>query len=201
MLRLAAILAMTAGVLGWFGYLRLVGKGPFVPPAARHLRAMKDRLTAPDSLTAVDFAWMTALPRLQTPAEYAPLERRAVSLEAYVETFFRQSDGDFHLELVAHDPGNHPQHPRHVSAEITPQWHRGSSGWRYERLAAALRPIKDQGGPWDTAPRRVRLSGWLLYDYEYEDLPPRRLTNWEIHPVTRIEVWDDSLVAYREFPR
>jgi hypothetical protein len=59
----------------------------------------------------------------------------------------------------------------------------------------------------------VRISGWLLYDFEY-DAPYRtqrhalisgarstRLTGWEIHPVTRIEVWDDSTRDFVEIPR
>ncbi len=205
MLRLAAALALIAGALGWLGYLQVVGKGPFVPPAARHLRAMKDRVRAPDSVAAVDFSWMAALPRHRIPAEYAALEDRGVSLEGYVASLFRSSDGDFHLEVVSQDPGADGKLPRHISAEITPQWHRGSSGWRYERLAAAFRPIGGGGGRWEHPPRRVRLSGWLLYDYEYENVSARvqhpRLTNWEVHPVTRIEVRDDSLGAYVEIPR
>jgi hypothetical protein len=71
----------------------------------------------------------------------------------------------------------------------------------------------------------VRLSGWLLYDFQYDGVhrsadplrwmwnrfglkrPYRpdgpvsiwpRLSGWEIHPVTRIEVWDDARGGYGE---
>src|SRR5439155_220320 len=80
-------------------------------------------------------------------------------------------------------------------AEITPQWHRDSGTWRYERLVDVLRPIYGGVTTWDRGPRRVRLGGWLTYDFEYEGsrpvapFPPH-LSFWEIHPVTRIEVWD-----------
>ncbi len=40
---------------------------------------------------------------------------------------------------------------------------------------------------------RIRLVGWLLFDQDHpEQLLVHRGTLWEIHPVTRIEVWDGS---------
>jgi hypothetical protein len=72
--------------------------------------------------------------------------------------------------------------------------------WSYEGLVAAFHPNHGGASPWDSGPRRVRLSGWLLYDFQY-DTPPSpwslqyqapRVSGWEIHPVTRIELWDDA---------
>ena len=63
--------------------------------------------------------------------------------------------------------------------------------------------------PWPGGPRRVRLSGWLLYDFQYDrpatpwsrQYSAPRLSGWEIHPVTRIEVWDDARGEWVEVPR
>lgn len=59
--------------------------------------------------------------------------------------------------------------------------------------------------------RRARLTGWLLDDFwnDPDRFPwsiwphgaARRLSGWEIHPVTRIELWDDSLRRYVELAR
>ena len=61
----------------------------------------------------------------------------------------------------------------------------------------------------------MRLSGWLLYDFQH-DAPygsevvdrlgggtriTRRLSGWEIHPVTRIEVYDEARDAWEDVPR
>jgi hypothetical protein len=45
-----------------------------------------------------------------------------------------------------------------------------------------------------------------MYDAPYEGAPPppgmpHHLTSWEIHPVTRVEVWSDSLGRYEGIPR
>ena len=167
---------------------------------------MKDRATAPASFEPITLAAMGELPRSRPVAEYAPLERRGVVAEGYVQRMNRSSDGDIHLDFApvteGPDGGLHP----YLSAEITPHWHRGSQRWRYERLAEVFRPIEGGTTRWDRAPRRVRLSGWLMYDYPYEGAPqsprwPRHIAVWEIHPVTRIEYWSDSRGTFVEYPR
>ena len=67
-----------------------------------------------------------------------------------------------------------------------------------------LRPVL--GGPtaWPGGTRRVRVSGWLMYDWQHdkpfeahrEGRTAPRLTGWEIHPVTRIEAWNDTLERF-----
>ena len=83
------------------------------------------------------------------------------------------------------------------------------AGWAYDSLLVAFRP--NRGGParWDAGPRRVRVSGWLLYDHQYDPPVSRwtlehgatRRTGWEIHPVTGIELWDDAGGDWRELSR
>ena len=39
----------------------------------------------------------------------------------------------------------------------------------------------------------VRISGWLLFDPQHANhLRKYRSTLWEIHPITKIEVWDND---------
>ncbi len=209
MLRIAAALALLLGAAGLLGYLHVLGKGPWVSPEARHLRAMKDRVAPPDSVDPFTLDDFAALPHGRPLAEVAPLERRGVAIEGYVQNLIHATDDDLHLEIAPV-----PRTPRspdtlYVSAEITPGVRRGSRRWTFPALLEAFRPIHGGVTAWEPGTRRVRVSGWLLYDYQY-DLPPHaaavddvapRLTGWEIHPVTRIELWSDSLERFVEYPR
>jgi hypothetical protein len=211
--RLLATLALLLGGGLFLGYLWYANEGPFVSAAGRHLRQLKGRTTAPSSVTPYTFADFAALPHVPPLAEVAALERRGVSLEGYSRWMITSVDGDYHLDMTPVPWPSTPEESSPVTAEITPEWHRHSSHWRWERLAAEFRPHVWGAPPWPKAPRRVRVSGWLLYDFEYDapyghprrplvpDPQSRRLTGWEIHPVTRIELWDDSLHRFVEYPR
>jgi hypothetical protein len=205
-LRLAALLAVALGVVALLFFLQLVGKAPWSPPEMRHLRALKDRTAAPDSLVPFSAADFAALPRRRPLATYAPLERRGVSCEGYVQALITAPDGDIHFELAPAPRAPGGPDTVYVTAEVTPQWGGGSGPWSFEGLVATLRPNRGGAGAWDSGPRRARLGGWLLYDFQNEGVPgpaPRsgRLTGWEIHPVTRIEVWDEADSAWREVER
>ena len=203
--RLAALALVLGGGL-LLAFLWWANEGPFVSAEGRHLHDMKERRGAPESVTPFTFADFAALPHARPLAEYAPLERRGVSLIGYARSMISAMDGDMHVSLC---PAPLPRAGEGlpVTAEITPQWHRGSPRWRWERLAAEFRTHVWGTPEWPGGPRLVRVSGWLLYDFEY-DAPwrparkyIRRLTGWEIHPVTRIELWDDSLRRFVEYPR
>jgi hypothetical protein len=209
-LRAASALALLAGAAILFGYLHWVGKTPFSTPEERHLRAMKDRVQAPDSIAPITFADFMALPYARPLAEYAALERRGVSLDGYVHVIGPSSDGDLYLYVTQESHPRWSDVPR-ATTELTPSWRRGSRAWRFESLAATLRSHTRFSPPWPQAQRRARISGWLLYDFQYEprDTRARRgikpspilATGWEIHPVTRIEVWDDATGRFTEVPR
>lgn len=219
-LRLVAAAALTLALLVVFTYLHLVGRGPFASPQARHLRAMKERTALPPAYRPYTFADFATLPHGAPLRAYAPLERRAVTLDGYVAGMLHASDGDVHLEISAVPRRAGDADTLYVTGEITPALRRDRPAWAYERLRQAFRPLS--GGPqaFDRPTPRVRISGWLLYDFQYDGLPdttdpvrvlwnranpPRhrpppgrhstwpRLTGWEIHPVTQVEVWDDSL--------
>ena len=121
------------------------------------------------------------------------------------QRILRAPDGDIHLDFAPVLDRQGRLLP-FVSAEITPEWSRGSEHWRYPYLVAAFRPNAGGVTPWDSGPRRVRLRGWLMYDYVYEGqrppfgFPPK-ISFWEIHPVTGIELWNDRAGRFAELPR
>jgi hypothetical protein len=67
-------------------------------------------------------------------------------------------------------------------AEITPRWKIVHPEWRlrmFKRLA-------DQKA-------KVRVTGWLLWDQEHgSEVDKSRGTSWEVHPVTKFEVWTNN---------
>ena len=207
-LRIAAALALLLGAAGLSAYLHVLGKGPLVALDARHVRDMKDRRDPPTTTTRFTPADFQSLPHGWSVAEYSALERRGVTFEGYVPRMLRASDDDVHLEVI---PGWNSAgvESTYVTAEVTPAFRLGSRTWTYEALAHAFRVNGGAVTPWDSGPRRVRISGWLLFDFQYDQRPdlrstshdPARLTGWEIHPVTRIEVWNESLGAFAEIPR
>lgn len=207
MARLVAILAVAGGLAMFLAYLQLLGKGPFAALEARHLREMKDRTATPESFEPMTYAEFFALPGGLSVAEYSGLERRAVSMEGQVHHLLRATDGDYHADLYPL-PGAAAE-MRPVTTEITPPWHGDAiGGWGYERLAAIFRSERGTVSRWDGGPARVRLSGWLLYDHADDALPRPpgaqrvvRASQWEIHPVTKIERWDSTLTAWVEVKR
>ena len=212
-LRVCAALALLLGAGALTFYLWWVGKTPFSSAADRHLRVMKERTAVPERYEAFTFADFESLPHARPLAEYAVLERRAVSVVGYVQSMFLSLDGDFHLAVIEQADSTRWIDVAGITAELTPQFQRGSTRWTLEPLHARLRPFPRSRPYWPGGPRRARISGWLLYDFQYDApyvntrpqlTPPSgrpRMTAWEIHPVTRIELWDDSLQAFVEYPR
>jgi hypothetical protein len=207
--RLAAALALLLGAVALMAYLNIMGYGPLAGDASRHLRAMKDRSSAPPSIEAVTLADILALPHRAPLATVASIERRGVMAEGYVQRMMRALDDDVHLELAPTPRVPNGPDTTYLTAEITPGWRAGSKRWSHGALEVAFRPNHGGTTAWDRGPRRVRVSGWLLYDYQY-DAPPSeteqrtvapRISGWEIHPVTRIELWDESLGRFVNLAR
>jgi len=172
------------------------GRGPFTTAAAQHLRKLKDRTGAPDSVQDMTFDEFVRLPAHPTPEVRESLESRGVRLEGYVEHIRHASDGDFHLDVTFTPRASGGGAQPFLTAEVTPAWRHMVPGWTYDSLCRAFRSSESGQA---AEPARVRLTGWLLYD-NYVGLLPRaidphgveRVNAWEIHPVTHIEVWDES---------
>ncbi len=204
-LRVLAALALVLGLAALLLFRWRLDEGPFASAAGRHLRALKQRVELPAQVSPVSLTWFRALPRGLPPSRTAPLESRAVVMEGWVQRLQWAADGDVHLEIA-----DRPPPPggvtRYVTGEVTPAFRRRHPGWRYEALAAALRPNVGTRTPWPGGPRRARVTGWLLYDFQNDNPPSEeavehraaRVSGWEIHPVTRMEVWDDARGAWVE---
>ena len=208
-LRILGSLALILGAAAVMFYLSFMGKGPWTTPEARHLRALKDRRVAPARYEPLTMGDVQRLPHQLSLAAYAPLEARGVSYEGYVQRILRAIDDDCHLEVTPTPRGSAGPDTAYVTAEITPWWRQHSQRWSYEGLVAAFRPNHGGASPWDDGPRRVRVSGWLLYDFQYDtrvspwslQYQAPRVSGWEIHPVTRIELWDDARQSWVDDPR
>jgi hypothetical protein len=84
---------------------------------------------------------------------------------------------DWHIALVEH-PGD--GEASSVVMEPTPRIKKKHPKWTTKNLA-----------PWQNTDVPVRVSGWLLFDPQHRNhLKKYRSTLWEIHPITKIEVWD-----------
>jgi hypothetical protein len=83
-----------------------------------------------------------------------------------------QDNNDFHLDLVSFKKAGKETA---VTAEITPRLRK--AGWDFEKL--------DFLGE---EKYYIRITGWYLLDSMHISNPIERSTNWEIHPITRLEV-------------
>ena len=207
--RSLAVLIFAAGAAVLVGALALLGRAPGLPETARHLRAMKDRIDPPPALRTFTMADFSALPHHVSPAERSALESHGVQMSGWVQRVVLSGDGDLHLELVENQRHRGERDTAYVVAEITPPWRDQADGWAYESLLVAFRPNLGGPAPWEAGPRRVRITGWLMLDHPYDrpvsqwllEHGTPRITGWELHPVTRIELWDEGDSAWRELPR
>jgi hypothetical protein len=107
-----------------------------------------------------------------------------------------------HFEIMPSDQGD-PQTRRDeiIITEIT-QWFREAvSVWTTANLGQFASYRNGYGGSMQGPPTRVRVYGWLFYDDPHSgdgSVGTWRGTAWEIHPVTRIEVFEN--VNWREIP-
>jgi hypothetical protein len=207
--RAPALLVLVSGVLLLVAALAVVGVGPGASPEGRHLRRMKDRTEPPAHVDPITLAGVLALPHGLPLPKRAAIEAHAVSIEGWNQRMMLASDGDVHLEITPAPRTPASLDTAYVTAEITPRWRTGRTAWSYSRLLEVFRPNKGGSSSWDSGPRRVRVTGWLTYDYQYDAVPSSwalthgscRVSGWEIHPVTRIEAWDDARGGYVEVPR
>jgi hypothetical protein len=207
--RSLAVLIFVAGAAVLVGALTLLGRAPGLPAHVRHLRAMKDRADPPSDVRTYHMADFAGLSHQRPLAERSALESHGVQMTGWVQRVVLSGDADLHLELVENQRHLGERDTAYVVAEVTPPWRRQTNAWAYESLLVAFRPNRGGPVPWEAGPRRVRLTGWLMLDQPY-DKPvsnwllvygSTRITGWELHPVTRIELWDDDARGWRELRR
>jgi hypothetical protein len=207
--RSVAVLIFAAGAAALVGALALLGRAPGLPEQTRHLRAMKDRSDPPSAVLDYTMADFASLPHHIPLATRSAIEAYGVRMTGWVQRMVLSGDGDLHLELAENRRHLGERDTAYVVAEITPPWRTEARGWAYESLLVAFRPNRGGRAPWEAGPRRVRLTGWLTLDHPYDrpvstwllSYGAPRLTGWEMHPVTRIELWDEPAGAWRELRR
>lgn len=206
-MRRTVVILAVLGVGLWLVVAADEGRGPLATRETRHLRAVKDRAEPPLTYEEKSLESFARLPAKLPLEEFARLEQRGVSVEGYVQRIERSFDGDFHLTVVSQPSTERGRGERYVTAEVTPGWWKGSTSWSFERLVEAFGSDRSGVTAGARHPRRVRISGWLMYDYWYDALPAwtfdrkHRMSGWEVHPVTRIEIWNDVQKTMVELPR
>ncbi|MEP7248226.1 MAG: hypothetical protein ABI787_00430 [Spartobacteria bacterium] len=122
---------------------------------------------------------------------------------------------DWHLELFA-NPSDHPPQagdPTPIICEISPRTQNAlyRAGIRMQSLAAFIRAPDLSYEPTGHPARKIRITGHLLLDDDHNGSAdvgpiiqsvgankyhnPWRVSAWEIHPITKIEVLDSAVPA------
>jgi hypothetical protein len=183
---------LAAVLIAWATNVLPAASPDEVPGTERsaHLTAMKTRTAEPQTMTAMTVSEILALPafprRYSRPqlAAMAELEARGVAVIGYVALVDPKLDGDYHVQLTEQAPARCLTRttPEQIITELTPAFQARRPAYTLARLRALC----------GTA-MQVRVSGWLLYDSPHERSIGRgRGTLWEIHPITKIEVFKDG---------
>ena len=171
----------------------------------RETNLRKNRTDLPSSYHDVTFAALATLPYpvgpkhrhdwpAQSLAEIERFEGAALRVQGYLVALKPQTGGsgestnchfthanevDWHIALAGHVGQGEDES---VVIETTPRIRRNHPRWTVPNLK-----------PWVDADAPVRISGWLMFDPEHRNhLGKYRGTLWEIHPITRIEVWENG---------
>lgn len=168
------------------------------------LNRQKNRTTEPPKIETYSIAQVLAIPssRLagtqdslrsgwdpEAKAYAAKWESKGIQVEGYLikarESGKESANGysekycDMHLWIVGE---KNDRRDLSVLAEVTPRWAWKRPSWTVDNLAR-LAGHKT----------RVRITGWLLWDEEHPDeVGKSRGTQWEIHPITKIEVFSSG---------
>lgn len=180
--------------------------GPTGDGGDRETNRLKNRTDLPSSYHDVTFEAIAGLPYpVDRPHrhdwttahlnEIARYEGTPVRVTGYIVALKPQTGGsgestnchwtgsadvDWHIALVGEAGKGEDES---VVVETTPRIRRSHPQW----TSARLRPWVDAAAP-------VRISGWLMLDPEHRNhLGRYRGTLWEVHPITGIEVWQDSV--------
>ncbi len=103
---------------------------------------------------------------------------------------------DLHMELVSSDAGD-PKDSRNkvVVTEVTPWFGEARQSWTLDALSQFASYRSGYSGTMLRVPGKARIYGWLFFDNWHSgdgSVGTWRGTAWEIHPITRIEVWQNG---------
>lgn len=176
---------------------------------SEHMVAQKNRRETPETYTPMTHAEFLALPVIGP--RYAPedwdrvkaLEAQGVSIEGYMGEVIQAFDGptygksllegDLHVHIRAQRSAgcfSDEDRNKQIVTEVTPHFQPPRTGWSGDVVRDLCRHQA-----------RVRVSGWLFNDAAWvKGIGDWRGSAWEIHPVTKIEIWDDAAKAWRALP-
>ena len=179
--------------------------GPTGSALGNETNRLKNREDVPSNYHRVSFDAFFDLPDLQLPKDrskweesnakdIAKFEGVTISMTGYLVAIKPQDAGtgettncrwtkyaetDWHMALVE-EPGQGEKVA--VVVETTPRVRIKHKNWTEKNLEDWL----DKDLP-------VRISGWLMFDPEHRNhMGKYRKSMWEIHPITRIEVWKND---------
>ena len=100
------------------------------------------------------------------------------------------------MEIVGTDTDD-PKSNRdaHVVTEVTPWFREAIAAWSTTSLGQFASYRSGYSGTNQQSPGRIRVFGWLFYDNPHAgdgSVGTWRGTAWEVHPITRIEVFDNG---------
>ncbi|MBI3804728.1 MAG: hypothetical protein HY282_13305 [Nitrospirae bacterium] len=171
------------------------------------LNRLKNRIDAPatyEMMTVAQFL-ETLTPNLHAAKDRSDFslahrlyvdrnEARGITLEGYLlhakqagpegVNCYSKTRRDFLLWIGAKHPMTlkeaEAMRPEGVRVDATPAGQHQHKSWRLHTLKQ-----------WAKEGTRIRVSGWALYDSEHPgDVGKTRGSLWEVHPVTKIEIWD-----------
>jgi hypothetical protein len=134
------------------------------------------------------------------------LESRAVRLEGFLAMVKKSSkEGvncgsttrvDLHVETVDNDTEDPKTiRPRLVVNEVSPWFREAIAAWTHTNLWQFASYRGGYSGTKQRDPAKVRIYGWLFYDDAHVSdgaVGAWRGTAWEVHPITRIEVFENG---------
>ena len=217
--KIAAALALLVGAALYYLAQKPAGNGvgePQLGAAAFHgippegtggdpaLNRLKNRWSAPDSVRDISIGEIIRFPHELLDnagrkdrskwdngarAQAANKESEGARVEGFLvavkesgpESCNGHSDSlrDYHIWIAA---GPEAQKRDAMIVEMTPFWKERFPEWRLRYLESLARRHS-----------KVRVSGWILWDEEHPDeVGKSRLTQWEIHPVTDFEVFNNG---------
>jgi len=178
----------------------------------------KNRLKIPCHYTGMTVQQMLSLPKLSANVRALPAgnqnlkdlqarESQPVVLEGYLALV---KDGgqegtncksptrkDVHMEIVDTDAAD-PKSNRgqHVITEVTPWFEEAVTTWTKGTIGLYAAYVDGYSGNQLRPPTKIRVYGWLFYDEAHVSdgsIGQWRGTAWEIHPITRIEVFENGV--------
>jgi hypothetical protein len=103
---------------------------------------------------------------------------------------------DIHMELVDTDSADPKTNRKsHVVTEITPWFEESISAWTEATMAQYSSYSNGYSGSMHRPPTHVRVYGHMFFDDAHAkdgSVGTWRGTEWEVHPITKIEVWDNG---------